>query len=310
MVAGHFVKLSDDRDYKPLLAGPQGSDMKPFSQRKGIKPVKTIAQIDSMDKDLRTGLWNFLSIFYWSRLERTPLGPCYLSHNRAMHDLCQSLWHNYFKHSLDSLSDRWDETRGEIRTYFFSCKWYEVYDFIEFVANDYRPTETNSAFMIRCNDVLEREVSAYRFVGGTITQITSEQEITEVEEALQTPLTPVTDHLKTALGLLSNKTSPDYRNSIKESISSVEAICKLIARRSNATLPQALKRIEDDVQLHPALKKAFNILYGYTSDAEGIRHALLEQSTLGYEDAKFMLVSCSAFVNYLTTKASKARIKL
>lgn len=52
--------------------------------------------------------------------------------------------------------------------------------------------------------------------------------------------------------------------------------------------------------MHPALNGAFQKLYGYTSDAGGIiRHALLEEDSLDFKDAKFMLVSCSAFVTYL-----------
>jgi hypothetical protein len=51
-------------------------------------------------------------------------------------------------------------------------------------------------------------------------------------------------------------------------------------------------------------------MYGYTSDAQGIRHALMDEPNLSFEDAKFMLVSCSAFVNYLIAKAAKAGISL
>ena len=109
---------------------------------------------------------------------------------------------------------------------------------------------------------------------------------------------------------MANRKSPDYRNSIKEAISAVEAICNLITGEKRATLGQALKRIEEKVSLHPALKNAFSNLYGYTSDAEGIRHALLDEPNLGFEEAKFMLVSCSAFINYLISKASKAGIKI
>ena len=47
-----------------------------------------------------------------------------------------------------------------------------------------------------------------------------------------------------------------------------------------------------------ALRNAFSSLYGYTNDAEGIRHALLEEGNLTKADAKFMLVCCSAFINY------------
>lgn len=57
--------------------------------------------------------------------------------------------------------------------------------------------------------------------------------------------------------------------------------------------------------MHEALKEAFKKLYGYTSDAEGIRHALLNDPTLDFEDAKFMLVACSGFVNLLRARSGK-----
>ncbi len=39
-------------------------------------------------------------------------------------------------------------------------------------------------------------------------------------------------------------------------------------------------------------------LYGYSSDEDGIRHAILEEKEIGFDEAKFMLVACSGFVNY------------
>lgn len=283
--------------------------MKLFSQRKGFKPIKSVMQVDYMDTELRNGLWNALTLFYWNQV-KGDLIPQY----EKMDILFKKLWFSYFKKPIDTLRNLWPDTYREIREYFFNCKWYEVYDFIEFIANNY-PGEYNAVnpeFMDLCNSVLERELSAYRFVGGKITQITSEAEVSEIEEALEIskPLKAVNTHLKRALDLLANRKSPDYRNSIKEAISAVEAICNLITKEKKATLGQALKRIEDKVSLHPALKNAFSNLYGYTSDAEGIRHALLNEPNLSFEDAKFMLVSCSAFVNYLISKASKAGIKI
>ncbi|HUW95471.1 MAG TPA: hypothetical protein VMW58_06760 [Anaerolineae bacterium] len=86
----------------------------------------------------------------------------------------------------------------------------------------------------------------------------------------------------------------------------------MISGDEKATLGQALKQIEKQAELHGALKGAFEKLYGYTSDADGIRHAfgLLEEPNLRSEDAKFMLVACSAFVNYLLAKASRVGIAL
>ncbi|HZK10846.1 MAG TPA: hypothetical protein VFD10_00585 [Atribacterota bacterium] len=277
-----------------------------FSQRKGIRPVKNVLQIDSIDVDLRNGVWNVLIECYWDSVN-----PKFSIKNTPMDFFIKSSYSDYFKRPLDTLGDNWEVIYAEIREYYFSCQWYEIYDFIEFIANNYPLKYRNDTFMSKCNYILEKELSAYRFVGGKITQITSQEEISEIEEALNIskPFETVSVHINRALALFSDKKSPDYRNSIKESISAVEAICKLIVKKGNPDLGQALKIMENEIGLHPALKKAFNNLYGYTSDDKGIRHALLEEAELYPEDAKFMLISCSAFVNYLVSKISKIEIK-
>ena len=277
-----------------------------FSQRKGLKPIKDTFQTDNIDDDLRARLWNTLTIYYWKHIGE------WLSYDTNSELLVHMLWHHYFKKPMDTINDHWESTYKVIREYFFNCKWYEVYDFVEFMGNNSQTTETNPKFKKACNITLEQEVSAYRFIDGKISQITSDEEIAEIEQAIgaSNKQKPVTNHLKASLNLLSDRKNPDYRNSIKESILAVEAICNLIAQTDKTTLGQALKKIENKLELHPALKKAFDSLYGYTSDAEGIRHSLLDEPNLDFEDAKFMLVSCSAFINYLKIKASKAKIKL
>jgi hypothetical protein len=272
-----------------------------FSQRKGLKPVKSVIQVDSMNEDLRNSLWNALVLFYFGNVN-------------IKRNLLALLWVFYFKKPIDLYKSRFTLVFEETKKYFFSCEWYEVYDLIEFIANNYPDNQVNLNFMQFCNSILERESSAYRFVSGIIAPITSEIEIAQIEESFEKTksLKGVHAHLKRALELLSDRKDPDYRNSIKESISAVESICKLITGEDKATLGKSLEKIEKEgkIKIHPALKKAFENLYGYTSDAEGIRHGLLDEPNLDFEDAKFMLVSCSAFVNFLIGKASKFGIKL
>jgi len=283
----------------------ENKDKRLFSQREGFKPVKNKIQENSMDDDLRNSLWNALYKYYWSKLKpsSTPEETTRL--------LYEKLWIDYFKKPLDILTSTWDIFQ-EIKEYFFKCPWYEVYDFIEFIANNSFSflESTNNEFIKYCNHILERELSAYRFVGKKLVKITSECEISEIEEALNisAPLKGVNIHLQRALDLLADRKNPDYRNSIKESISAIEAICRIITGDENATLGKALQKMEEksQIRLHPALKEAFNKLYGYTSDADGIRHSLLDETNISFEDAKFMLVSCSAFINYLIAKASKS----
>ncbi len=153
------------------------------------------------------------------------------------------------------------------------------------------------------NRVLEDELSAYRFVNNIFTEFTDKQEIEMLENALTDKDFPnVKAHLQRALELLSDRKNPDYRNSIKESISAVESIAKEIAQKPKAELGEALKEIERKGKLHGAMKNAFLNLYGYTSDANGIRHALMEEPNLTADDAKFFLLTCTSFTNYLKAK--------
>ena len=284
--------------------------MELFSHKYGYKPIKSIVQIESMDNDLRNSLWNAVHIFHLQNLDPDYILNC--TQNEKMRILCMFLWRDYFKKPIDTIPELCSEAITYLRKYFFRCEWNEVYDFLQFLANIDLDIENSEKFKKFCNTVLEQELSGYRFVEDAIAPITSEEEIAEIEKALtcKDSLHPIAIHLQAALNLLSDRKSPDYRNSIKESISAVETICKLITNNKKGSLSQAIKVITDKIELHPDLKEAFYKLYGYTSDAEGIRHALMDKSDLDFEDANFMLVTCSAFINYLKTKAVKANIKL
>lgn len=278
--------------------------MSSFSERIGIKPMNTIVLKDSINDGIRNGLWSIFFTFIWN----SPRGKNCLF----------PLWMNYFKFPVDTIPESNGEAYEFLRNYYFKCKWNEVYDFIEFIANEFdgkQGSNENLAFMNACNYILERELSAYRFIDGIIVPLTSEEEIAEIDEALEKSklIGSVSDHLKRAIELFADKKKPDYRNSIKESISAVEAICNLIIGSNHSTLNDALKKIEAQgkVAIRPTLRSAFDKLYAYTSTSEeGIRHALLNEPTLDFEDAKFMLISCSAFTNYLIAKSSNAGIEL
>ncbi|MBU3967655.1 MAG: hypothetical protein KKG76_09825 [Euryarchaeota archaeon] len=282
--------------------------MELFSQRQGIKPVKNIMQVNSIDAELRNKLWNAVGFCYWNQIGTYQFPELHYEIPTFINNLLDRLWHEYFKRPLDTMPSYWPDLYNNLRSYFYGCEWNEVYDFIEFIANN----PVNQKFIDFCNSNLKEELSTYRFVGGKIVRITSDEEIAEIEAALHIPISPVQQHINRALELLSDKKSPDYRNSIKESISSVEAICKLIANNNKATLTIALETIEKGkkMKMHPPLVRAFKELYTYTNDADGIRHSLKDEPNLDLEDAKFMLVSCSAFINYLIIKSSKAGIKL
>jgi hypothetical protein len=84
----------------------------------------------------------------------------------------------------------------------------------------------------------------------------------------------VNSQLHTTLELLADRNQPNYRGSIKNSISAVETVCRKLTGNNKATFGQALKRLKDaGIQLHPSLELAFGQLYGDMSDESGVRHA-------------------------------------
>lgn len=276
-----------------------------FSQRHGHSPVKNVIQTDSMDDGLRNSLWNVLQSVIWDSHE-SQTSYSYTSHSNLF-KLLRSYWRDYFKAPVDQMPQYIQEAIKSIRGYFFECKWHEVYDFVEF--SSHLLGKSRPKFIALCNEVLEREVSGYRLVDDKIVPITSIVELNAIEDGLaSTAENPgASTHLRRALELLSDRHNPDYRNSIKESISAVESVVQAILGDSSASLGSALKAISEKAPMHPALNKSLSSLYGYTSDSGGIRHALLDEPNLDFIDAQFMLVACSAFVNYLTGKSTQSR---
>jgi len=154
---------------------------------------------------------------------------------------------------------------------------------------------TLSLFQKLANAALEEHLAGYRFIEGSITPISSEAEVSAIEESIslaqENELLGAAKHLRTAIGHLAKKPEPDFRNSVKESISAVESVAKQLTDQKAGGLKAALVKLKSkNVYLHPA------------------RHALLEEPKVGFDEAKFMLVTCSAFVNFLIAKASSSGI--
>lgn len=274
-----------------------------FSERNGYSKIRETIQIDSIDHNLKTRLWSLLDIFLYSKYKK-PFLLNQTSHN-VLDKLIQTYWFSFFKKATDEIpSENTDKISVLKRIFLTELSWFKIYDFIEFNIRHYPFLDSKDTFISEINKVLIEENSAYQVIHEKITEITSEQEIQSIEDALENTnqYSGIQQHLNQALKLMSDRQKPDYRNSIKESISAVESICKIVTNDEKATLGKALKVIEDRFGLHPALKGSLSQLYGYTSDSDGIRHAMLEESNLSYIDAKFMLVACTNFINYLIEK--------
>lgn len=280
-----------------------------FSDRNGIKAENTEIQLYDFDERTRVQFVNLIGKLYGVVYENT------YYRNDCIQELFRYIYGEVYSQTINVLIWYKDSTFFEdIRETIINDDYDAVLTLLEAFAQYWNRRlkeqkrylygrDGNPTIYEFFNGVFEKEYVGYRFINGLISPISDEQEVNSIEEALCNKYEPVREHIAKANLLLADRENPDYENSIKESISAVEAICEIITgiHGKEATMGKMLNKLEDSgVNIHSALKSAFSILYGYTSDASGIRHAKGiggEEAT--FEEAKFMLVSCCAFINYL-----------
>ena len=183
----------------------------------------------------------------------------------------------------------------------------ELYGLIQFVLHH---PKCPKFFAPSVQSILDEQRSAYRVIGGdTLVPIASDEVANAINAALdasnKTKLRGSHTHLRQASIELSNGS---FANSVRESISAVESIARVL--EPTADLSKALGRLERSGHLHKAMKHGFGSLYGWTSDEDGIRHALLEDGDAKVDetDALFMIGACASFVSYLIAKKRAAGI--
>jgi len=288
------------------------SRFKTFSVREGIEPLAGI-QTDDLDDRTRNQLWN---LFSWL-LDK-------LSYDRAIYN---DIWTQFFGESVSSIPrvrnyynlDKTDAYCNHLHDFivggdqeggFVKGQWNQVFDLLEYllywVDHHCHEPETK-AFPALVNNVFSEEMVGYRLVGKSVTSITDDSEVQSISEAVDTGCVGVRKHLEKANALLSDRETPDYPNSIKESISAVESLLKKVTGESNMPLGRALNRIADKnlLPISPLFKSGLEKMYAYTNDAEGVRHAVKNgESAEGFAEAKYMLVICTAFINYLVDQCA------
>ena len=122
----------------------------------------------------------------------------------------------------------------------------------------------------------------------------------KANEALSDELTPVRAQWLKAKNFI-YAPSPDYENSIKESISSVESCLMVLLNKPSATLGKIIK----EAGLDPDIERLISQAYGYASNRAFVRHGGTEPSNLGKAEAEFFLEFAASSIVYLAARLKK-----
>ena len=217
-----------------------------FSQRIGKTPVREALQAEGMDKGLENGLWNDIYHIVGQYYENKK--------NHYTNDIVYFSAIDIYEEKIDEIPEGDEEEMDlYIKEQYIKSSWFQKYDLIEYICSNFAKAEEIKNF----NKTLEKHQSAYRIINHQVTPIISNQEIQTIETALENPSQAVTSHLDTALQLLSDRQNPDYRNSIKESISAVESYCLLLTNNTTISMNKAMERLKKKHGLNNVLEKAF-----------------------------------------------------
>lgn len=281
-----------------------------FGKRHGLEPIEVPFQISDIDITLRTELWNAFYLHI-----QDPYEKAHDFDKKKYLIIYKTIWIYYFKKAIDDFPRKNFDLIYTIRYHIKKGTWYKVYEFFEFLLRDiqdfHQVNYEYASFERYINKALKGNNSAYTLSNNKFVPIINDTEISEIKKTQSLSenysLTGIQTHLNSSIELLSQKPNPDFRNSIKESISMVEVISRII-EPTQSTLGKALNKLDKKQKINKVLKEGFEKLYAYTNDTNGIRHALMEDENLELEDAKFFLISCSAFTNYLIEKAIKENL--
>ena len=301
---------------RPLTSGPMGSlhgiGVDPrklsFSQAQGYEKLPEPLRLGELSKEARVQIWNvvYLQLARSIRSKRSAWGTNYYYMINPWMSILQRVHSVYEGQRVDEYDNGFESVCGSMRYRIETEEFNKVFDLIRFIMRD---PECPEGFVEDMRAAFKRSRLAYAIDSGpppTIIPAVTTEEGEAVAASLQTlddaGLQGSASHLRKSAECINREA---WADSIRESIHAVESVARQLNPRA-ATLAPALKSLEAQGALHPALKSAFSKLYGYTSDEQGIRHAHLnaDQANVGMDEAVFMLGACASFASYLWRKHS------
>lgn len=94
---------------------------------------------------------------------------------------------------------------------------------------------------------------------------------------------------------------PDYENSIKESVNSIESCLMILLNEPNGTLGKLIKQAELDQDIQRLVSQ----VYGAASNRAFVRHGGTEASSLSKAEAEFFLEFAASSIVYITAKLKR-----
>ncbi len=275
-----------------------------FAQAEGAEPVPSQLALGEINQELRAYVWDIIYTSILKDVKHSSVGGVWPWVDGRWKAILTDK-HVRMDHGFaDELNLAAKVAVPQIAEVVKRGDYIRFFGFVQFVV---RHRDCPSGFENAVRQALSTARAAYRLDNKTIFPVVGTEDYDVVKLAFDAvnnaAYNGAREHLRAASAQL---TAGDWARSVHESVSAVESVVRMLTESNNVS--DALKRLDQKRVIHPGLRLALDKLYAYSSDEQGVRHALLNQTNANVDetDALFMFGACASFVTYLIGKGRSA----
>ncbi len=284
-----------------------------FSQRYGLRPTPEGLMYEKVPEQARLGFYYIVEQSFKDKDEEALVD--------LYKHLCVELRVPYDRNIDIAFSRLMFEpyNEGAIRTKITqaierlinNCEWWQFYDICELTWESLIGKRVKDNFSTQVNILFRDEQLGFELTNGKIEKVGSgfiDARIKEVRYLLKEQEFKGADkHFEKAIKALNIRPNPDVENCVKDAVSAIESVGRIIVNDDKALLSDIIKDMANKGIIPKPLDQAIQKIYAYRGDQPGVAHGLVGTSKVTVDEAEFVLAMSAAIIIYLVKKRNKCQ---
>ena len=270
-----------------------------FSKRHSLRPTPEGLMYEDVPERARVGLYHLVERFFGGEHQKTYLD--------LYQEICVAL-------RIPRERGLTDYTASiVIERLIKDCEWHQFYDICETswasLPFEYWREKERNEFSEQVNALFREEQLGFEFRDGKVEKVGSgfiDSQIKEARYLLKEQEFKGADtQFEKAIRALNVRPNPDVENCVKDAVSAIESVGRIIVNDEKALLSNIIKDLARKDVIPKPLDEAIQKIYAYRGDQPGVAHGLVGASKVTVDEAEFVLAMSAAAITYLVKRRSK-----
>ena len=266
-----------------------------FSKRYGLRPTPEGLMYEDVAERARVGLYHVIRQFLQKEY----------SYFGLYEALCVAL-RIPVNREVDVATSRDFLASLKIEHLIMHCQWWQFYDICEVLWQGLRHQSERDSLSNEINNLFREEQLGFELRDGRVEKSGSgfiDARVKEARYLLKEPeFKGADEHFEKALRALNIRPNPDVENCIKDAVSAIESVGRIMVKDDKALLSDIIKDMARHKIIPRPLDEAIQKVYAYRGDQPGVAHGLVGASKVTTDEAEFVLALSAAIIIYLVKK--------